>query len=163
MSNVRRLALILFLAAVLVAVAWAFLFRRSTHDNPVLGVITIEYRWGRPSFTLVDANRDGIPDARERLRPSGEPSPHETPAELWESTRCDGVYDLHAVFDPSGSLTLIEFDADRDGRYDTRFEAEAASSFWREIIIDSQAIDQRSGRGCPWHALSSTLEVQLGE
>lgn len=129
-----RPVLIVALVVVLATVAGLFLFRRSTHDNPALGVVTTEYRWGRPRTILVDANRDGTPDARALVRlTNGRISPHSPPAELWESTRCDGVTDLHAVFDPAGRIALLEFDADRDGRYERTLDAEAASAFWRGL------------------------------
>lgn len=129
-----RLAVFLLVAATAAVAAWAFLFRRSTHDNPALGLISVEYRWGRPRSILVDANRDGKPDARGRLRPVGRaPSPHDLPAELWESTQCDGVFDLHAIFDPSGRLSLLEIDGDRDGRYERRLESAEALVFWRDL------------------------------
>lgn len=129
-----RLILIVALAVALAVAAWLFLFRRATYDNPALGLVTTEYRWGKPSSILVDANRDGTPDAKALVRlVNGELSPHSPPTEMWESTRCDGITDLHAVFDQAGRLSLIEFDADRDGHYEGTLEAGAAASFWRDL------------------------------
>ena len=129
-----RLAVIILATLALAVAIYLSLFRHTTHDNPALGIVTIEYRWGKPEFILVDANRDGKPDARARIRLlDGKLSPHDIPVEIWESTQCNGISDLHALFDSSGNLSLIEFDTDQDGQYDKKLVGVDAATFLREL------------------------------
>lgn len=127
-----RLVLITALVAVLVVAAGLFLFRSSTYNNPALGLMTTKYRWGKPAFLLVDVNRDGTPDAKAVAWHGAPRSPHDAPKELWESTRCDGYYDLHALFDRSGNLSIVEFDTDRDGAYEKTLSADEGRAYWSE-------------------------------
>ena len=89
---------------------------------PILGT------WGGVSL-LIDINVDGLPDYRAHYDGWWSfPSPDDRPVEYWRSTRCDGIFDVHVVFDDEGQLKLVEQDLDRDGDLEAEFRgAEAAS------------------------------------
>lgn len=118
-------------AAVLLA---SYLFRREVDDNPTLGLITTKYLWGKPVLVTADTNRDGTLDYRMRFPPlSRSLSPHDVPLEDWQSTQCDGTYDVHRVYHPDGSVVLMEVDTNRDGAYDKRLTGEEAVAFGEEL------------------------------
>jgi len=96
-----------------------YLFRRVAIDNPALGMLTVQYYWGRPAVVQIDTDRDGTVDGRYSLSSETKRfSPHSRYKEGWESSLCNGVFDLHLRFDPSGELETLEFDSDSDGGYD---------------------------------------------
>ena len=127
-----RIALLLGLLAALLAVTWVVLFRHTTYDNPALGIVTTEYRWGKARFVLLDANRDGRTDSRALYSRADYSSPHDVPSDLWESTQCNGRFDLHGVFSSTGVLLVVELDGDGDGEYDVRVAGERAQVAWEE-------------------------------
>lgn len=84
-----------------------YLFREEDKENPAIGRITYHYKWGRVSEILVDVDRDSRIDSRYIvLGGFGGPSPNDPPVEGWESTKCDGTFDLHLVFDPPAGSRL---------------------------------------------------------
>lgn len=127
-----RLITFLALAFASALGVWAFLFRSSTYDNTALGLMTTKYRWGKPAFVLLDSNRDGKADAKVVFEYGAPRSPHDPAEEMWESTRCDGYYDLHALYEPAGNLSRVEFDDDRDGSYERILTADEGRAYWLE-------------------------------
>jgi hypothetical protein len=132
----RRVRVPLFVTLLLIVLGGSamYLFRQREFDNAALGYTTVEYRWGRPRVLQVDSDRDGVADARYLLQPDERiPSPHSRFSEGWESSRCDGIMDLHLRFAGSGDLTFVEFDSNRDGKYDLVEHRADAVSFIRTL------------------------------
>ena len=121
-------ALFTFLGLIL---AWLYLFRAQTIDNPTLGVMTVNYRWGRVHEILADSNRDGTIDYRELTRaPFGPISTHTSIAlEYWEDPDFDGHFEHHVILE-SGSIKAIEIDEDADGDYELVLRGEEARTFY---------------------------------
>lgn len=120
-----------------VLVAARYLFRSETDQNPELGTITIKYRWGCAEEIRVDANRDGRIDAVYLLdAPFGEYSREHPPVESYESSRCDGVFDIHVTYVPE---RRVHVDSDRDGLWDTTLRGKRAASFLQAGRVDWDA------------------------
>lgn len=118
------------LLIVLLGALSLYLFRHAAIDNPALGMLTVKYHWGRPAVVQIDTDRDGTADGRYiLLSETTRFSPHSRYKEGWESSRCDGVFDLHLRFDPSGELETLEFDSDSDGGFDVFRRGAAARRF----------------------------------
>lgn len=124
----------------------AFLFRVSTDDNPALGRVTYHWSWGRVSRITADADRDGRDDFIARVRsPFGGYSPHTSlPVEAWQSSQCDGRFDVHMLFDDSGYLSVVEWDSRHSGSYDHRYQGAQAAELLRSLKRGE------SCRSTPW-------------
>lgn len=121
-----------------VAVSLAFLFRASTVDNPAIGVLTYQWRWGRVYRISADVNRDGRKDFTATVHSLfGSYSPHTAvPVEAWESSQCDGQFDVHIAFDETGQSSEVEWDSLHTGSYDRSYEGEQATEFLRSLKMD---------------------------
>ncbi len=99
-------------------------------EDPRLGSITLEKRWGNVQAIEIDFNRDGSVDFRAEYPPSaGDVSHHDPFAEHWQSSRCDGFFDVHVRYTPAGEVDLIERDTDRDGHYEATEYDQALREF----------------------------------
>ena len=128
-SRLRILIWCLVAAAVLLTAA-LYLFRSRVLDIPRLGVMTQNWEWGAAREVLLDVNRDGVVDFRGRFHGwSTTFYTHQPWAEAWESSQCDGRFDVHEVAGPSGEVTLLEYDSDHDGILETVFRGKEAADF----------------------------------
>jgi hypothetical protein len=143
----RRLIVLAGLLLVILCGALSFyLFRRVAIDNPALGKLTIQYYWGRPASVEIDTDRDKTVDGRYILSSETKRfSPHSRYEEGWESSRCNGVFDLHLRFDPSGELATLEYDSDSNGDHDVTVRGLEARQFLRTL--------QRPETCKPWQSV----------
>lgn len=124
-------------ALIVSAVLWGrHAFRVETVDNPKLGIMSYHYQWGRRSWLLADTNRDGQVDVRTRLGENGS-----SPVELWEDRDGNGVFEVH-LFMKGDSISMVEFDEDQDGYYETRRTGVGVSSLWSRIISEEGALSE---------------------
>ncbi|MCP4667472.1 MAG: hypothetical protein GY849_14015, partial [Deltaproteobacteria bacterium] len=121
---------------ILSLVTLAYLFRQIESTDPRLGRITYKMKWGQVREVLVDFNGDDITDLRGIYpRSAGEVSAGDPFEQHWESSRCNGEFDIHVTYYPGGGLDHIEYDSNQDGEYDTlskNSEGEALLSRIRE-------------------------------
>lgn len=118
--------------AIVVVAGYLYLFRTLSDDNPALGTITYQYRWGRPSEIRGDTNRDGKTDFRALVSPEGSFSPHTPIArEFWEDRDFDEVFELHAFLDEDGRIAQLEVDEDGDGKYDRTLGSDEARAMYQ--------------------------------
>lgn len=126
----RSLARVL-LAILGVAVVFLFLylFRVESSNNPSLGNIKVTYRWGRPRVLSIDTNRDGQVDGRYVLAPrTVVVTPHSQWVEAWESSTCDGSFDLH-FYKNAESVLVLETDFDGDGEFRAEGQGEEVEEY----------------------------------
>ncbi|MCP4545325.1 MAG: hypothetical protein GY835_02525 [bacterium] len=115
----RRIALGAAIGAILLLAAFAYLFRQIESVDPHLGRITYRMKWGQVREVLIDFDGDEITDLRGVYpRSGGEVSAGDPFEEHWESSRCNGDFDIHATYYPGGELGSIEYDSNQDGEYD---------------------------------------------
>lgn len=111
------------------AVLGLYLFRVRSWDNPMLGEMTVRYQWGQARVLSVDTNRDDLIDARYLLAPeTGVVNPLGSWVEGWESSSCDGSFDLH-IYENSDSMLVIETDFDGDGEFRIEGRGQEAGEF----------------------------------
>lgn len=124
-----RILLLPLVAIALVVASFLYLFRTRVQDNPDLGLITYRWKWGAAREVLADTNRDGAADFRGRFRGwSATFYTHQQWAEAWESSQCDGRFDVHLIASSTGDLAVLEYDGDRDGRFETVLQGQALLS-----------------------------------
>ena len=112
--------IIIWAGLIAVSATFFYLFRVRVVDIPEIGSATLRYRWGIARDLLLDLNRDGRIDARYIVAGRfGQFSPHDPAIESWESSRCDGTFDIHIVHAEGGRIERIERDVDRNGKYET--------------------------------------------
>ncbi len=117
----------------------AYAFRVETFDNPHLGMIENQYRWGRAYEVRADTNRDGAINFRARIEPAKRYlGQYESPNEYWEDRDHDGSFEVHVVRDDD-TIMIVEIDQDGDGNYDHKLTGEAAENFYSNL---SAAEDQ---------------------
>ncbi|MCP4603648.1 MAG: hypothetical protein GY847_24550 [Proteobacteria bacterium] len=139
----RRIHIVIAIGLALVGASYLYLFRQKSVDNSALGTITYKFKWGMAREILVDTNRDGINDARGIIAGSfGEFWTHDPPLEHWESSQCDGYFDIHVVYEPPGNFRLLERDRDRDGKYEIILYGAQAQAFLRSLSRPGCALDQ---------------------
>ena len=111
-----------------------YLFRTATQDNPAIGRVTYQWKWGMAREIRVDSTGDGLTDFRG-LFPGRSMTfhTHQSWAEAWESSKCDGNFDIHLTADSGGNLSAVEFDSDRDGVFETIVRDQEAEQFLKEI------------------------------
>lgn len=105
------------------------LFRQEIDDNPALGLITRQYRWGRPAYLLADVDRDGNTDMRVRVDGTFANVP---PREFWEGPCGEGRYRFHVrLFE--GEITQLDIDSHCRGTYDVRLVGAEARRYYETI------------------------------
>ncbi|MCP4545861.1 MAG: hypothetical protein GY835_05265 [bacterium] len=128
----HAIRVITWVGFIAVAAIFFYLFRVRIVDIPEVGMATLGYRWGIAHELSIDANRDGRIDARYLIAGRfGQYSPHDPAIESWESSKCDGTFDIHIVHAESGKPERVERDVDRDGKYEIILYDADATEFRR--------------------------------
>ncbi|MCP4667473.1 MAG: hypothetical protein GY849_14020 [Deltaproteobacteria bacterium] len=139
---------IVLVGLIAVGATFFYLFRVRVVDIPAVGRATLGYRWGKAHELSIDVNRDGRIDARYLIAGRfGQYSPHDPAIESWESSRCDGTFDIHIVHAESGKLERIERDLDRNGKYEIMLYDEDAVEF-RRLHPKPHCSAEQSGINC---------------
>lgn len=135
------------IAIAAISALYLYLFRQESIDNPALGRITYKYQWGIGREMLVDANRDGVIDARAVIAGSfGKFWSSDALIEYWESAGCDGYFDVHIIPDPPGHSRLLEYDKDHDGRYETTLYDSDVVEFLLSLSRTGCGVSDSNGR-----------------
>lgn len=127
----KQLLLILVVPAALATSTffWAFRSERGEYWGGSRGEVWFHYRWGRCWAITVDANGDGKVDARATEACEIGVAPEE----YWEDRDSDGNFELHIDY-RKGRPYLLEFDEDKDGKYDLELTGKAAEAFLGEFL-----------------------------
>ena len=101
-----------------------WMFRTQSVDNPALGILVYHFRWAKLTQVTVDVNRDGVIDAHMRVvGPHNRVGSTEMDVlEGWESSKLDGVFDIHYWEDEVTGTFWLELDIDCDGVFERRLE-----------------------------------------
>lgn len=146
MRLARLVAVALTVGLVLLLVAYLFRFR-SWH-NEELGEFDVLYSWGRPRYIQLDVNDDDRIDARYRISGPGDYSSSHWKWDLgWESSRCDGIMDMH-LRQESTNVLIVAVDTDRNGDMDFVARGTEAESYLRDRPVHP-ACDHRRIRMVP--------------
>lgn len=118
-----------------------YLFRHIHRDiNPHFGNITYDFEWGKVRRVRVDFNRDGVDDfIGEYDPPIRDPSDHDPFKRRWESSKCDGMFDLYIGYSPEGDIVLVRFDSDEDGQFDIEKSGKSGEALLHEAVRESCA------------------------
>jgi hypothetical protein len=123
-----------FLAALLFAFWHLWLFRSESttvQETPFL----FKWRWGRPSHFCVDANGNGYYETWYRQESYGSFSTTASPDEALVDGDEDGVYELHAVWQPTPRVHFrIAIDEDGDGLRETVLDGEQAFALYLDRL-----------------------------
>lgn len=138
MKLYKTLLTVVSLTVLVVSVLFGFAFRRVEISGAAQGTFFLKYRWGKPSELLLDANRDGTIDSRRILDTNAGDFAPGTFLESYESSYCNGVFDIHTVF-KGESVRMIEYDSDSDGNFDQVFHGSDA------VLIQEQRPDLCQG------------------
>jgi hypothetical protein len=138
-----------FLAALLFAFWHLWLFRSESttvQETPFL----FKWRWGRPSHFCVDANGNGYYETWYRQESYGSFSTTASPDEALVDGDEDGVYELHAVWQPTPRVHFrIAIDEDGDGLRETVLDGEQAFALYLDRLGSSGfRVGGRSLAGC---------------
>lgn len=147
LTRLRPVAVVLTVGLVLLLVA--YLFRSRSWHNEELGEFVVLYRWGRPRYIQLDVNDDGRIDARYRISGSGDYSSSHWKWDVgWESSRCDGIRDVHLR--ERADVLIVAVDTDRNGDTDFVAQGAEAESYLRARPVHP-ACDHRQLRMVPRH------------
>lgn len=126
----RRWFLVLGVGIAVAVIGNLYLFRSIAIDNPALGIIYHQYRWGAPYSIAADTNRDGRIDFKAiSLGSDGFAS--DLP-EFFEDRDYDGCFEMHA-FHEHRIITRLELDVNCDGVYERILEGEEAKTFYASL------------------------------
>lgn len=133
-----RIKILLLAGSVALAIAGAVLlshlFRLERYDNPALGLIEHEFRWGHFYELRADVNRDGKADVRARYEATlTEISAHDVPVEYWEDRDFDGLFEIHAYYNDE-TLIRVEIDDDGDSKPEEILVGEEAAKFFLRFV-----------------------------
>lgn len=96
-----------------------FLFKETDIVSDDLGNITYMRKWGWIQEVNIDINQDGLIDVRGVYPMSIKTvSHHDSFRDHWESSECNGEFDIHVLYDSDGKVAKVEYDSDGNGRFD---------------------------------------------
>lgn len=142
MRDFRRIILAAAAASLLVVLSiYLYLFRQIRRDtNPRFGDITYDFEWGKIHRVRVDFDRDGVVDFIGEYDPSlRDPSDHDPFARRWESSKCNGQFDLFVEYNSEGDIVVVRFDSDGDCQFDIEKFGQSGEALLHEAVKGSCA------------------------